>query len=254
MPASVPSYTPDNPGIAANELNNAAHDIIESAFPNTSPSFQGNEAESQKFASKACVVIEITPTLTSGTPSSLSTVVYKYTADAGGTYVRATSTGFATYRREALSVPSGLIALRSFYDARQAQTIYAADFDVGVLKTVIENDAQVGLWTNGSVSFSPATEWNGVVYTEYKNPSVSSSKLGAVRLVNGRYVPTRPTASNNNARGFSFATNGSLYLKGNYKCRWHPAREQRGYRCSRGRRAARLGCGRRRHDSLERLE
>ena len=29
-------------------------------------------------------------------------------------------------------------------------------------------------------------------------------------------MPTRPTASNNNAKGFSFATNGSLYLKGNY--------------------------------------
>lgn len=217
MPAAVPEYTPDNPATSANELNNDAHNIIEAAIPRGAAGFASDAAEVQKFASRASIVIEVSHLYDSKKKTySIKTAAFKYTLDPLGTYPRATTSGIATFRRDEIAVPNGVVSLVNFTDKREGKTVQAAQIDISVLKPLIEQDSQASQWTKNGKTFSPATEWNGVVYVDIKNPGLDSKNLGAVRLVNGPSVPNRPTLANDQASGFTFATNAPLYVKGNY--------------------------------------
>jgi hypothetical protein len=89
--------------------------------------------------------------------------------------------------------------------------VQTVDLDVGRLKTLIEDSGAASAWTKGGTSFSPATEWNGIVYVAHANET-----RGGVRLVNGSSIPDRPTESNGNSKGFSVATNVAAYVQGHY--------------------------------------
>lgn len=205
--ANFPPYVPDDPTTPDNELVNDAHRIIEASTPTNASSYPGDDIESQKFASQASLVFVVAP---SGTVK-----VYKYKNDSSGTYLRKTASGTATATRVELTVPADLIvggvASNKFYDHRRAKWVSVLDIDVGELKTLIENNSAAAQWTKGSDTFSPATEWSGVIYVEHQGGSTA-----AVRLVNGGAVPSRPTSANGFAKGFTFATNAPAYILGNY--------------------------------------
>lgn len=208
-PAAMRPYVPDDPLTLANELKNSAHLLIEPATPADSPSYPGDNPEVEKLATKACLVIDVS---SAGVPT-----IYKYVADATGLYRRNLGTGTASYKREALKVPSDLFvgggASLKFTDKRWAAVVAVLDIDVGRLKNLIEQDSLKAEWTHATsgVEFNAATEWNGVVYVH-----VANTTNGAIRLVNGGSVPNRPTIANGQAAGFTIATNAPAYIKGNY--------------------------------------
>ncbi|RME70318.1 MAG: hypothetical protein D6781_06565 [Verrucomicrobia bacterium] len=208
--ANVPGmaeYVPDDPSTPENELDNSAYALIEPTIQNDSPAYPGDEIETQKFASKACLVIEISE---SGAPA-----IYKYRPDNSGKYVRNVGNGVERFSREKLAVPPGLIvggtADNKFYDKRRGQWVFSADIDVSRLKELIETPGAATAFTRGSATFDPSREWNGVVYVDHKK--ISS---GGVRLVNGSAIPNRPTSANGYVKGMTFATNAPLYVQGNF--------------------------------------
>lgn len=206
MPAAIPQYVPDDPSTPANELDNSAHMLVENAVrTDDSGNFPGDEIEGEKFVSRASLVFTVS--------ASGSIRVYKYSLNPSGAYVRRTSTGTERVDRVELQVPTNLTTWNDnkFYDYRRAKWIDSVDLDVGKLKTLIEDSSNAGQWTNGSTTFNPATEWNGVVFFENNDTAD-----GALRLVNGSDIPTLPTAANSQASGFTVATNAPAYVLGNY--------------------------------------
>jgi hypothetical protein len=206
-PAGVDSYRPDDPATTANEWQNPAHVLIRPAVENTSSAYPGDSIEIQKFSSKACLVFEVN---TLGTVS-----LYKYERSNSGRYVRDAGLGPQKYIRKQLNVPAQLVvggvAADRFYDMRRGRWISTLDLDVGRLKTLVEQSGEAAAFRRGNVSFDPATEWNGIVYVSHGNAS-----RGGVRLVNGRYIPSRPTSANGNTPGFTLATDAPLYILGHY--------------------------------------
>lgn len=218
-PASVPPYAPDNPSTPAYDPVNEAHNLIEPSIKVSAADYPGEETEMAKFANQACLVLTVNRVVVD--LGALSTAIttpklYKYVPDAAGDYVRPTSTGAARYKRVELNLPSGMVTTRKFYDRRQDEYVFGLDIDVSVLKSAIEVSGVNPAFTNGSNTFNPDTEWNGIVYVEDKNPALTANTIGAVRLVNGRHLPNKPTAANSHASGFTIATNGPLYIVGNY--------------------------------------
>jgi hypothetical protein len=206
-PAGIPSYTPDDPATSANEWSNPAHVLIEPAVQNNDSNYPGDAIEVQKFAAKACLVFEVS--------STGAVALYKYEADTSGRYIRDEGLGAKAYTRRQLTIPTGLVvgdsATDKFYDKRRGQWVKSLDLDVGKLKTLIETSGQAASFKKGSVTFDPATEWNGIVYVAHAHTA-----RGGVRLVNGRYIPNRPTSANGNAAGFTVATEAPLYVQGSY--------------------------------------
>lgn len=88
----------------------------------------------------------------------------------------------------------------TMYDQREGRTVAISEINVSTLKTAIETLMP---------SSSPTSAFNGLLYVYLANSS-SSSPAG-VRLVNGAATPNSGTAG-----GFSVATNGGLYVKGDY--------------------------------------
>lgn len=82
-------------------------------------------------------------------------------------------------------------------DKRENKTVSLTTIDVSVLKSIINP---------GGVKSST---FNGVLYVNVKNSTATNP--GAVRLINAESTPE--TAQDT---GFSVATNGGLYVKGNY--------------------------------------
>lgn len=207
LPTGIAPYVPDDPLTTANERRNSAHVVIEPARPTTDAGFPGNEIEVQKFAAKACLVIEVDA---DGVVS-----LYKYSAGSSGPYIRDTGLGAQQSVRLQLSVPEGLIvggaASDKFYDARRARWINAVDIDIGNLKSLIEDSGKAAAFTRSSVTFNPATEWNGIVYVAHAHTA-----RGGVRLVNGGTIPNRPTSANGNTAGFTLATDAPIYILGHY--------------------------------------
>jgi hypothetical protein len=207
IPAGLAPYTPDDPATAADEWRNPARVIIEQATESNHADYPGDVIEVQKFASKACLVLDVT--------SAGAVTLYKYEPANSGRFIRDDGGGARKYVRRQLTVPVGLIvggsASDKFYDKRRGQWVMSLDLDVGRLKALMENSGPAAALAHGSTTFDPATEWNGIVYVSHANHA-----RGGVRLVNGRQVPNRPTHANGNTAGFTLATDAPLYVLGHY--------------------------------------
>ncbi len=113
-----------------------------------------------------------------------------YTESRSGVATTATAASYA-----------GVVNTTTMYDQREGKTIAVTEIDVGVLKTKLT--AAFPLDVNGQTTF------NGLLYVNLKNSTTSAP--AAVRLTNAATTPNVETGS-----GFSVATNGGLYVKGNY--------------------------------------
>jgi hypothetical protein len=113
-----------------------------------------------------------------------------YTESRSGVNTTATAASYA-----------GVVNTTTMYDQREGKTIAVTEIDVGALKTKLT--AAFPLDVNGQPTF------NGLLYVNLKNSTASAP--AAVRLTNAATTPNVETGS-----GFSVATNGGLYVKGNY--------------------------------------
>ncbi|BET65097.1 hypothetical protein ASA1KI_00150 [Opitutales bacterium ASA1] len=217
LPPAIPGYHPDNPNTPlVNERVNSARVLIEPQIPKADGAYPGDALEMQKLSSKACLIIEVTTNLNNSggtlTPS-VTTRIFKQQLASGGTHHGVTNSGTGTVERIELAVPAGLVTPAMYYDGRRARNMASADIDIGVLKAAIESTGSgvSPVFNLGSYHFTPGDEWNGIVYVQQSNTT-----NGAVRTVNAAEIPNRPTTANGNQKGFTLATNGPLYLKGNY--------------------------------------
>jgi hypothetical protein len=140
---------------------------------------------------------------------------------------------------------------RGLYDRRQEFGISPVSIDVGVLRQVVDDNANaVGTnlgetyWKDsaGDITFNPVTDWNGVIYVEFplednsgdsianivpakNNMTVTRTPAGgtatnthtvylALQIINGEFIPS-PTTKDTE-KGLTIATNAPVYLVGNY--------------------------------------
>jgi hypothetical protein len=90
---------------------------------------------------------------------------------------------------------SSAISSTTMYDLREAANVAITEIDVSILKTKLASGTYA--------------DFNGLLYVYLGN--LSTSQLAAVRLKNGDATPVSA-----GDHGFSVATNGGLYVKGNY--------------------------------------
>jgi hypothetical protein len=91
---------------------------------------------------------------------------------------------------------------KDVYDEREAKTVKTTEIDVGALKTTL--DTLRALPSSDPDHF----DFNGLLYVNLK--SSSSTAPAGVRLINATALPE------NGESGFALATNGGVYVKGNY--------------------------------------
>lgn len=92
----------------------------------------------------------------------------------------------------------------NMYDYREKKTVSVTEIDLKVLKNLIAAGAADPVGGNPK-------NFKGVVYVNLKKGSASAP--AAVRLVNAPDLPRSGVGGND---GFSFVTNGGLYVKGDY--------------------------------------
>jgi hypothetical protein len=92
----------------------------------------------------------------------------------------------------------------SMTDARETKTVKVTQVDFAKLAEKISTDSVFG---------NSQTPFNGLIYTNLKNNTTGSNgQPSAVRLINAETMPTLRDGQT----GYSFATNGGLYLKGSF--------------------------------------
>ena len=102
--------------------------------------------------------------------------------------------GVTTQHFNSATDTHGLVRSTTMYDLREKKNVAITEVDIGALTAQIN-------------SLSPS--FNGMLYVYLAN--ASPDHPAAVRLVNGAITPTY-----DDMRGFSVATNGGLYVKGDY--------------------------------------
>ena len=130
------------------------------------------------------------------------------TVGASGSTVTVTGTDSATGAAMDLtsSISPALTTIATtaatpMYDLREGRKIAVTQIDVGALTTALNSLA--------SAPSGTPFNFNGLLYVYLANSS--SATPAAVRLVNGATTP-----GYTNSTGFSVATNGGLYVKGDY--------------------------------------
>jgi hypothetical protein len=114
--------------------------------------------------------------------------------------------------------PAAVTYVKNLYDKREGKNVKITEIDIGNLKTALDNLRALDPGNPAHFRF------NGLLYVNLK--SSSSSSPAAVRLVNAATIPRNPALSpldepdetirDRTALGFSIATNGGIYVKGNY--------------------------------------
>lgn len=102
---------------------------------------------------------------------------------------------------------------KAVYDMREVKNVTVLELDVSVLKTKIDN-ARTLLPSTADLAIG-YFDFRGLIYFNLKG--ASSTTPIAVRLINGSSLPFNSAVSNvSGLGGFSIATNGGIYVKGNY--------------------------------------
>jgi hypothetical protein len=93
----------------------------------------------------------------------------------------------------------------SVWDKREGRNVTVTEIDIATLKTILDAvDPDTGVTRSAA--------FNGILYVNLKSGSADSPS--AVRLINGASTPYGTDSSD--PTGFAVATNGGLYIKGNY--------------------------------------
>ncbi|OPZ74663.1 MAG: hypothetical protein BWY82_00596 [Verrucomicrobia bacterium ADurb.Bin474] len=153
-------------------------------------------------------------------------------------------------------VISGSNITRGMRDGRELVNLSPITIDIGRLRELVDPrahparnaDKMSDFWIDPAdpthtVTFDPKTQWNGTIYVQFptgpatarvdnivatrvKNLGISGTTNLSLQVVNGHKIPNAPTENDttvsagdrfkNPNPGFTVATNGPLYLIGNY--------------------------------------
>lgn len=240
---------PETPAVAGDALNFAYHMIMPTA--DTTPAEASKqEIERQKYGYKAGLTIEVNPA-----SGSVQLYTYErdgklVKTDASDNLVKIPLTLPQIGGQPVIRMKTGA---NGIYDHREGRQMNLVEIDMGKLKQAIEaadvvtnsnvpegtfkNEARAVLqeWGVSPASMgssaalaadpkNPANWWNGVVYVETPLQAVAPKKDGivpavnnwAVKLTNGSQIPNPDFALKKDIFGTTMATNGPLYVHGNY--------------------------------------
>jgi len=100
---------------------------------------------------------------------------------------------------------------KDVYDFRESKNVRITEIDIGKLKTILDYQRTLSYGDAANIHL----DFRGLLYVNFKR--ASATNLSAVRLINGAALPysewSDPTLG---ISGFSVATNGGIYVKGNY--------------------------------------
>ena len=231
-PHAIGSYEEDtNTTNGIDESNNAARQLIEpSNWPSDSDAnyVTKREVERKKYANNAGLYLTVNPS--TGKITAVSR-----------------SKKSATPTKTLTSLPAGLVQWKPYslsktnvvtsgmYDKRREKGTNLVEIDMGKLKAAVTEMTKDADDRNSSaIGGLETSDWTGIVYVEIEGGPTTNGKdttssdvegttnaatnaqalTTAVRLVNG----TGPVASygKTGSPGLTIATNGPLYVKGNY--------------------------------------
>lgn len=110
-------------------------------------------------------------------------------------------------------VPLLPVWTKSVYDSREGKNVSVVEFDIAKLKTKLESLR--ALSTSTADTAGGYFDFRGLAYVNLKGATAAAP--AAIRLINGANLPYNPAVSNvSGLGGFSIATNGGIYVKGNY--------------------------------------
>ena len=146
-----------------------------------------------RMYNQASLKVLVSQTTTSGNPPTQTVTVLGH----GGSPV---DPAVATKILDALGLRTPI------YDRREQQNVSVTPVDVSKL-----NAAVLQMNTAGN----PADKFNGIIYFSDVSPDANKR---AFRLENGAQLPTydKPVNSPPDVRGFTVATDGGIYIKGDY--------------------------------------
>ena len=105
----------------------------------------------------------------------------------------------------------GPLYTKDVYDFRESKNVRITEIDVGMLKAILDTQRTLAYSDPANIHL----DFRGLLYVNFKR--ASATNLSAVRLINGASLPysewSDPTLG---ISGFSVATNGGIYVKGNY--------------------------------------
>ena len=202
-PVAFSDYQPDNPSTASYDPVNSGHQLIEPAIPISSGDYVA-EVEKQKLSVKAGLRFKW---------NSETSTVHAYTK--GGTELDISN----------LEGPGSdflwEVKPSAMYDHRRYQWIDMVEFNMGKLKSLIENPDTTDPAKHIG-GYDPFNNWNGIVYFHVTNSSSDSetkARLGysGIRLWGGDTdAAGQGIPSLGSDPGLTFATNNALYVKGHF--------------------------------------
>jgi hypothetical protein len=108
--------------------------------------------------------------------------------------------------------------IKSVYDRRENRNVSVLEIDVGILKTKIAylrtlvDGSGNGIGSDTALGFF---DFRGLLYVNLKGATAAAP--AAVRLINATALPYNEAVTNvSGLGGFSIATNGAIYVKGDY--------------------------------------
>lgn len=238
-PMSIDDYAPDDPATGTNEKRNPAYALIEPQLPSTHGDYKGPAVQSEQFSYKAGLVLRIRESATAASGYDYDFVTYQRTAPSKPNSARVLESDGRP--KEILldksALPAGLVSIQKynedsdgkptsgFYDKRQLVAMDVIELDIDLLRSTVDDtdpDFDSGAWNDTFKQTTGQNDWNGIMYVETPFSSSSAGRADkvrpakpgiAVRLKNGREIPSPSTAVD---PGFTLATNGALYVMGNY--------------------------------------
>lgn len=253
-PIGIDNYIPDDPETSGvNEKYNPAFALIEPQVSDSHSNYKGDEIQEEQFSYKAGLVLKVDKVASASSPGGYDYELsaYNYNRDSQLDPKSAPKkNNDGTLKTQNLSLdkveqkmgrplltvnryaededgtPTG-----GFYDRRQTTGMDVIELDMSILAEMIndgeENGGKNDPW-NGQYHLNPgkAIDWNGVVYVEMPYDESSSSRADkvmpadqnvALRISNADVVPNPDFGkASGYDEGFTLATNGQLYVKGNF--------------------------------------
>ncbi len=256
VPPGISDYAPEDYSTSEVELRNHGYAILEPQLASTHGDYKGAAVQKEKFSYKAGLIVRVnkssdsynityhkinrsepnnpdsTPIMGVGDVPQEVTLTLDSTAKFAKFEKYKVDPVISSYvRRGRTYYTTTTSILGGFYDQRQQESFDEIIIDIAKLRKLVD-DADPNYdntpWSGSyKVNASGENDWNGVVYVELPVNSAASGRDDkivvanggldtnglAVKIINGSTIPN-PAASSN--EGFTFATNGPVYLVGNY--------------------------------------
>ncbi len=238
-PMNIDDYIPDDPDTGTNELRNPAYALIEPQLASSDGDYKGPAVQKEQFSYKAGLVLRLKEDTSSASGYDYDFITYQRSVAATPNSARSLGGDGKPIEvvLDKTNLPAGLVTIEKyaedgsgkpisgFYDRRQLETMDVVEVDINLLRSTVDDTASnfdPTAWNDTYKLDASQYDWNGIMYVEIPYSGSSSGRPDkvrkadsgiAVRVKNGSEIPSPSGAVD---PGFTLATNGPLYVMGNY--------------------------------------